>query len=85
LPCIGTDSGAIPEVVGDCGIVVPASNVGALADAIALHVSTASNYTRRTYKVNVLGRRRIEVKFSLEAVAQKNFRTYLRAVEDWKK
>ncbi len=33
-PVISTDGGALPEVVGDCGIVVPAGNSAALADAI---------------------------------------------------
>ena len=31
---IGSDSGAIPEVIGDAGIIVPEGNPEALADAI---------------------------------------------------
>jgi glycosyltransferase involved in cell wall biosynthesis len=36
LPIIGTDSGAVPEAIGDevCGFVVEESSPGALRDAI---------------------------------------------------
>jgi glycosyltransferase involved in cell wall biosynthesis len=33
-PVIGTSAGSIPEVVGDCGIIVPPRDAGALAEAI---------------------------------------------------
>ncbi len=37
-PCIGTNSGAIPDVIGDSGLVVPEHDPRALAEAImALH------------------------------------------------
>jgi glycosyltransferase involved in cell wall biosynthesis len=35
VPVIGSDSGAIPEVIGDAGIVVPEGSVEALAAAVA--------------------------------------------------
>ena len=35
IPVIGSSSGAIPEVIGDCGIVVEENNPSALAQAIA--------------------------------------------------
>jgi glycosyltransferase involved in cell wall biosynthesis len=34
VPVIGSSSGAIPEVIGDAGIVVPEGDVARLADAI---------------------------------------------------
>jgi glycosyltransferase involved in cell wall biosynthesis len=34
VPIIGSDSGAIPEVVGDGGLIVPEGNADALAEAI---------------------------------------------------
>ena len=40
VPVIGSDSGAIPEVIGDAGLVVPEGDVGALADALRRLVST---------------------------------------------
>ncbi len=34
VPVVSSDGGALPEVVGDAGVVVPARDEGALADAI---------------------------------------------------
>jgi glycosyltransferase involved in cell wall biosynthesis len=34
VPVIGSDSGAIPGVVGDAGLIVPEGDVGALARAL---------------------------------------------------
>jgi glycosyltransferase involved in cell wall biosynthesis len=34
VPVVSTDGGALPEVVGDAGVIVPAKNVDALAQAI---------------------------------------------------
>ena len=34
VPVISSDGGALPEVVGDAGVIVPAKNVDALVDAI---------------------------------------------------
>jgi glycosyltransferase involved in cell wall biosynthesis len=35
VPVISSDGGALPEVVGDAGVIVPAKNVDALVEAIA--------------------------------------------------
>jgi glycosyltransferase involved in cell wall biosynthesis len=35
VPVVSTDGGALPEVVGDAGVIVPAKSVEALASAIA--------------------------------------------------
>ncbi len=34
VPVVSTDGGALPEVVGDAGVIVPAKNVDALVEAI---------------------------------------------------
>ena len=34
VPVISSDGGALPEVVGDAGVIVPARSVDALAEAI---------------------------------------------------
>jgi glycosyltransferase involved in cell wall biosynthesis len=34
VPVIGSDSGAIPEVIGDAGLIVPEGNVSALVEAV---------------------------------------------------
>ena len=33
VPVVSTDGGALPEVVGDAGVIVPAKNVDALVEA----------------------------------------------------
>ena len=35
VPVVSTDGGALPEIVGDAGVIVPAGDAPALADAIA--------------------------------------------------
>ena len=40
VPVIGSDSGAIPEVIGDAGLLVPEGNAEALAEAIQRLIST---------------------------------------------
>jgi glycosyltransferase involved in cell wall biosynthesis len=34
VPVVSTDGGALPEVVGDAGVIVPAKNVDAMAEAV---------------------------------------------------
>jgi glycosyltransferase involved in cell wall biosynthesis len=65
-PVIGTNSGAIPDVIGDAGIVVPEREPAALATAIeSLRVSPA-----RVELLGQLGRRRAVDRYSWAAVAR---------------
>ena len=34
VPVIGSDSGAIPDIIGDAGLIVPEGDVSALADGL---------------------------------------------------
>lgn len=54
LPCVGSDSGAIPEVIGAGGLVVPEGDVSALA--AALKRLSASSALRQ--RLGAAGRRR---------------------------
>lgn len=65
LATIGTDSGAIPEVLAECGLIVQDSNPEELAAAI---VSLASDAKLRT-TLGQKARRRVLEEYSLEAVA----------------
>lgn len=56
IPVIGSDSGAIPEVIGEAGLVAPERNPPALAAAIT---QLAANPTRAA-EMGRLGRRRVE-------------------------
>ena len=67
VPCVTTRVGDAERLVGDTGLVVPAADPAALADAI-VHVLTSSVEDR-----NALGdraRRRIVEHFSLEATTR---------------
>ena len=64
---IGSDSGALPEIIGDAGRVVPEEDVPALAAALQqLHADRAE-----CERLGAAGRRRIMEEFSDAAVAGK--------------
>lgn len=65
VPVIASDSGAIPEVVADAGLVVPQANAEALAAAIR---ELLSNETLRRQLARA-GRERAERHYSWEQVA----------------
>jgi glycosyltransferase involved in cell wall biosynthesis len=65
VPVIGSDSGAIPEVVADAGLIFPEGDARALADAL---LTLRDNPTLRT-QLGERGRHRAEALFSWQAVA----------------
>lgn len=67
VPVIGSSSGAIPEVVGDCGLIVEENNPTALAKAIC---TLANDPVLRATCVE-RGLRRFEQEFSHKAYAEK--------------
>ncbi|WP_295797893.1 glycosyltransferase family 4 protein [uncultured Microbulbifer sp.] len=66
VPVISSDGGALPEVVGDAGIVVPAGDSGALSRAIDRLLGNAELSKALARK----GRERIEQEFSWARAAQ---------------
>jgi glycosyltransferase involved in cell wall biosynthesis len=76
-PVIGSDSGAIPEVVGDAGLLFPENNPKLLADRISLLYH--DTHLRRT--LSLRGRVRVEHHYSAERVAQKLHQHLSRVVE----
>ena len=66
IPVISSDGGALPEVVGDAGIVVPAGDSDALARSIEQLLTDAD--LRQT--LGLAGRQRIEEKFSWQVAAR---------------
>ena len=72
-PVIGSDSGAIPEVIGEAGIVFPEGDARALAAAIeGLHASPAESR-----RLGELGRQRVEDRFTCQRVAERMRDIYL--------
>lgn len=65
VPCITTDGGALPEVVGDAGLIVPAGDDIKLAEAIDLYL------TQHELKMQTAlsGKNRIRKHFSWQTVA----------------
>lgn len=71
---VGSDSGAIPEVIGDAGPVFPAGDVEALA--AALRPLTTEERLRNSWAQK--GRRRAEHYFTPEAFAERLHQLYQR-------
>jgi glycosyltransferase involved in cell wall biosynthesis len=72
VPVIGTTCGAIPEVLADAGLVVPESDVPALAEAMRKLLSDDALRAR----LALLGRHRIEQHYSWELVARKTYELF---------
>ena len=77
VPIVSSDGGALPEVVGDAGIVVPAGNSEALAEAIGRLLDDPAERAR----LAAAGRQRILEKFSWE-VAAREMVAFYRSVID---
>lgn len=69
VPVIGSTCGAIPEVIGDAGLVFPERDASALAAAIKRVLSDAGLRERLAIK----GRERVEQNYSWDVVAEKTF------------
>ncbi len=72
VPVIGSDSGAIPGVIGDAGLVVPEGNVSALADAL----SALQNDPVLRKHYGWMGRERVLDHYTHEQVAADTVRVY---------
>ena len=66
VPVVSTDGGALPEVVGDAGIIVPAKNSQAIVNAV---VELLDNADQRV-ALSQAGRQRIENLFCWQRVAK---------------
>ena len=65
VPVVSTNGGALPEVVGEAGVIVPAKSVDALADAIGDLLEDE----QRRIELSAAGRQRILEKFSWQVCA----------------
>ena len=76
VPVIGSRSGAIPEVIGDAGLVVPERDPAALAQAIET-VLTESDLRQRLIE---RGRQRAATQFAWSTIADKTLSLFDAAV-----
>jgi glycosyltransferase involved in cell wall biosynthesis len=80
VPVISTTAGALPEVVGDAGLLVPPADPNALAqaiEAVCTHPGLAEALGRR-------GHHRVTTRFTWEAAARHTVAAYLQAIHDYR-
>jgi glycosyltransferase involved in cell wall biosynthesis len=76
-PLVSTTAGALPEVVGDAGLLVPPADPAALAAAIA---QLLGDPVKRA-ELGVLARQRILEKFNWQGAARRTAEVYSEAIE----
>lgn len=77
VPVVGSSSGAIPEVIGDAGLVVPERDPCALAEALDRLLADAPLRLALTEQ----GRRRVQAHYAWPVVAKQAVDLYLEALE----
>jgi glycosyltransferase involved in cell wall biosynthesis len=77
VPVIGSTCGAIPEVIGEAGLVFPERDAGALAAALRRMLS---DHELRQNMAKA-GRPRVEHNYSYERVAEKTYELYQRVMK----
>jgi glycosyltransferase involved in cell wall biosynthesis len=76
-PVVSTTAGALPEIVGDAGILVPPADAKALAEAISALII---NPTKRKY-LSEIGRKRIVQMFNWQNTALHTVDVYAEAIK----
>jgi glycosyltransferase involved in cell wall biosynthesis len=76
-PVISTTAGALPEIVGDAGILIPPANTRALAEAIT---GLLDNPDRRSH-LGKMGRSRVMQMFNWKNTAKHTADVYKEAIE----
>ena len=76
-PVVSTTAGALPEVVGDAGILVPPADSGALAAAI----SGLLEHPEKLQELGRKGRKRILEQFSWKDAARRTLDVYQEAID----
>lgn len=80
VPVISTTGGALPEVVGDAGILVPPANSDALAQAI-ISLMENPEYAER---LGQAGYRRVQENFTWRRAAEKTIAAYQEVIHDYR-
>ena len=76
VPVIGSNSGAIPDVIGEAGRVVPEADPAALADALS-NLAGRPDIVR---ELGLIGRRQVEQHYTWQKVADRMAAIYRKAV-----
>jgi L-malate glycosyltransferase len=75
-PVIGSDSGAIPLVIGDTGYIVAEQNIQAIRQALINAIENKNNYNT----LSKLAQKRARTEFSYEAIAGKTY-TFIQGIQ----
>jgi len=78
VPVISTTGGALPEVVGDAGILVPPADSEALAHAILSII----DHPERAAKLGRAGRERVQQRFTWRQAAENTVAVYREVIGD---
>ncbi len=78
VPVVSTTGGALPEVVGDAGLLVPPEDHRALATAI----TELLDYPERAADLGQAGYARVQMKFTWRRAAEKTVAAYREVIRD---
>ena len=78
VPVVASDSGEIPHVVGDAGIIVPEGDAGALAAALR----RLKDDPAETARLAEAGERRARTDFALDVVARRHLEFFERVMTE---
>jgi glycosyltransferase involved in cell wall biosynthesis len=78
VPVISTSGGALPEVVGDAGLLVPPKDPAALAFAI----ETLYDHPQMAAALGAAGRMRVRAQFTWERAARQTAAVYREIIDD---
>jgi glycosyltransferase involved in cell wall biosynthesis len=79
VPIVSTTGGALPEVIGDAGLLVPPSSPDALAGAIAGLMGDPD----RARNLGMAGMNRVRKQFSWRKAAERTVDAYREAIRDY--
>ena len=77
VPVVGSDSGEIPHVIGDAGLLFAEGDVDALRGRLQRLAGDAAERAR----LSELGRRRVLARYTMARIAQETVRVYAKVTE----
>ncbi|GAB6907265.1 Glycosyl transferase group 1 [Desulfosarcina cetonica] len=80
VPVISTTGGALPEVVGDAGLLVPPADPAALARAIC----DLLDHPERAAELGNRGYQRVQQRFTWQHAAEKTAQAYRETIRDYR-
>ena len=81
VPVISTTGGALPEVVGDAGIMVPPGD----SDALARAIIDLLDHPNRAAELGQAGYRRVQDHFTWKRAAEKSVEAYRETIDDYRR